>query len=341
MYPDNTSRNQDLDNPPNAVRSDVHTLPELLDESGYETRFLTAIETAAIPIDGRFKSMKRRHDADAATLLGEMENWWNSEAGPKFGYVQLGDLHEPLQPPETSYFGEIPDVEGIERWRFTSGDIQAEEFEKYRSARELLYDTLVRYVDNQIENLLSNLRNLDETIVIITSDHGEEFWEYVDFEKSHFEDSRGIYGVGHGHALVPPVLEVPIITNVIGIPSATTHQSLVDVVPTILRELGVDTSLTFDGDPLQEVTQEDRPILSQEIAYGPNQISVTTDGVHMIYIPATDRYLLIDFETGKRITDKDTEKRLWEYLPQERVTGSNIDVSSDVQERLSDLGYTE
>lgn len=325
---------------PNGVRDDVYTLAEILDASGYETKFLTAIGTAAIPIEGRFKSMQQRHDADAATLLSEMRDWWNEESRPRFGYVQLGDLHEPLREPDTEYFGEIPDIEGVSRWRFTSGDTDSEAFEEYRSARERLYDTLVRYVDEQIERTLDDV-DLDDTVVIVTSDHGEEFWEYTDFERAHFEDSRGISGVGHGHALVPPVIDVPIATTIEGLPSPESRRSLTDIVPTVLRELGVDLPLDFDGAPLQDTSRADEPVLSQEIAYGPNQISVTENDHHFIYVPVDDRSVLIDFETGEPITDSAVAERLLEHVPRERATGSDVALSADVQERLSDLGYAE
>lgn len=340
-YPEDSSRNQDLDNPPQGVRDDVYTIAELLDANGYETRFITAIGTAAIPIEGRFKSMRQRHDADAETLLSEIRDWWNTESGPKFGYVQLGDLHEPLHEPDTKYFGDIPDIEGIDRWRFTSGDIEGEEFEKYRSARGLLYDTLVRYIDEQIESTLGELTELDDTLVIVTSDHGEEFWEYKKFEETHFEDSRGISGVGHGHALVPPVVEVPIVTNIEGVPSTASRRSTTDIVPTILQELAAEVSFDFDGNPLQDASHSDEPVLSQEIAYGPNQISVTENGDHLIHVPVDNQSIVIDFETGETITNPEIEDYLLEYVPRERTTGSNVDLSEDVQDRLSDLGYAE
>lgn len=340
-YPDDSSRNQDLNNPPNGVRNDVYTIAELLDANGYETKFLTAIGTAAIPIDGRFKSMQRRHDADAETLLAELKDWWNSNSGPKFGYVQLGDLHESLHEPDTAYFGEIPDVEGIGRWRFTSGDVDSEAFEEYRSARELLYDTLVRYVDEQIERTLEDLADLEDTVVIVTSDHGEEFWEYKEFEETHFEDSRGISGVGHGHALVPPVVDVPIATNIEDLPSTDSRRSLTDIVPTVLRELGAEQSFDFDGYPLQDESHADEPVLSQEIAYGPNQISVIKNSNQLIHVPVDNRSILIDFETGDPIPDAELKERFLEYVPRERATGSDVDLSEDVQDRLSDLGYAE
>jgi hypothetical protein len=340
-YPDDYSRDQDFSNPPNGIRDDIYTIAELLDKNGYETKFLTAIGTAAVPIEGRFKSMERYHDADAKMLLSELQDWWNSESAPKFGYVQLGDLHEPLHEPDTTPFGEIPDIDGIDRWRFTSGNIDSEEFERYRSARGLLYDTLVRYIDLQISRTLDELADVDETIVVVTSDHGEEFWEYKDFEETHFEDFRGISGVGHGHALVPPVVEVPIATNIEGLPSSKSRQSLTDIVLTILEELSADLSFDFDGYPLQDESHADEPVLSQEIAYGPNQVSVTKNGIHLIHVPVDGRSIVTDFETGDLISDTENKENLLKHIPRKHADGSDIDLSEDVQERLSDLGYTE
>lgn len=340
-YADDSSRNQDLNNPPNGIREDVYTLAEFLGSSGYKTKFITAVGTAAIPLEGRFKAVQRHHDANAEVVLSKIRDWWSTESGPKFGYVQLEDLHEPLHEPETTPFGEIPDVDGIDRWRFTSGGIQNEEFEQYRSARELLYDTLVHQVDKQIERVLGELKELNETLVVVTSDHGEEFWEYKQFEEENFDDSRGISGVGHGHALVPPVVEVPIVTNIDEVPSVGSRRSTTDIVPTILQELGVEPSIAFDGNPLQDAFYADEPVLSQEVAYGPNQISVTDGEAHLIYVPMDDRSVLIDFETGNPIIDSSLEAELLRNVPQERVTGSDVDLSEDVQAQLSDLGYTE
>lgn len=189
--------------------------------------------------------------------------------------------------------------------------------------------------------MLDKLTGLEDTIVIVTSDHGEEFWEFKDFEEAHFDDSRGISGVGHGHALVPPVISVPVATNIGDIPPSESRRSLTDIVPTVLQELGVEMPFDFDGDPLQNSSHADDPVLSQEVAYGPNQISVTENNKHLIYVPVDDESVVIDFETGEPITDTEVEEQLLEYVPRERKTGSDVNLSEDVQDRLSDLGYAE
>jgi len=338
-YSSDTSRNQDLSNPPHSVRDDVHTLAELLAAAGYETRFDTAITTAALPIRGRFKTTNIRNQTDAGELLSGTVEWWNDTTGPKFAYVQLGDLHEPLAWPDAEPFGSIPKIDGIERWRYEDGNVDAPGFSEYREGRELLYDSLLRYVDAEIERALEELTGIEDTVVVVTSDHGEEFWEYAAFEREHFEDPRGVAGVGHGHALVPPVIEVPILTNVADI-GGSDRVSIVDIVPTLLYELGAHDQHRTSGVPLQGGGSTD-PVLSEEIAYGPNQIGVTDGDDHLIYVPEHDRSILLDFSTGETRTEQDREAELLEHVPDQKVTGSAVELSQDVQDQLSDLGYTE
>jgi arylsulfatase A-like enzyme len=340
-YEEDSSRNYDHSQPPNGVRDDVYTIAEILGANGYNTKFLTAIGTASAPIRGRFKQMELYHDAGAGTLLSDMTHWWNNESSPKLGYVQLGDLHEPLHEPEQLHFGEIPDINGLSRWRYTSGNTNGEKAEDFRSARELLYDSVLRDIDKKLEKSLDNLTDMNDTVVIITSDHGEEFWEYQKFEETHFEDSRGVQGFGHGHALVPPVIEVPILTNVQGIASSDSMRSSTDIVPTILYELGVNISFDLDGYPLQESPDDREAILSEEIAYGPNQISATQSKNHLIYIPSKDKHVMIDFKSGELVGKSGVEEHLLQQIPEYRISGTDITVSKKIQNQLSELGYAE
>lgn len=338
-YPNDSARNQDLSNPPNSVRDDVYTLSELLAGAGYETAFFTAIETAAIPIRGRFPKMVRRHNAQCEELLRELEAWWTNQTGPRFGYVQLGDLHEPLQHSSKTPFGEIPDIDGIDRWRFQDGNIGGEEFENYREGKNRYYDTVLHNVDQAIAGLLNGLEDIDNTLVVVTSDHGEEFWEFVDFEREYFDDPRDVYGVGHGHALVPPVLDVPIVTNIDEMSENEARRSTVDILPTVLEEIGANPNLDLDGIELQRERSE--PVLCQEIAYGANQMSVTRADEHLIHEPESGQSIIMNFETGVVNEDAKLAAELSEHLPGSRRIGENVKLSEDVEERLSELGYTE
>jgi len=172
---------------------------------------------------------------------------------------------------------------------------------------------------------------------VVTSDHGEEFWEFRDLERERFEDPRGIAGVGHGHALVPPVLEVPILSDDVDIAETDGYVSTIDIVPSILRELGAAESYGIDGQSLAE--ESARPILSQEIAYGPNQISVTEGRDHLIVVPHRDELLLMDFETGEVVRDSDRVTHLESHLPSGRTVGTEVALDEETKGRLADLGY--
>lgn len=136
------------------------------------------------------------------------------------------------------------------------------------------------------------------------------------------------------------MLEVPIATNIDAVEESTNLTSLVDIVPTVLRELGASDELSFDGVPLQ-VADRGEPVLSQEIAYGPNQISVTDNSDHLIYIPQTDASFLVDFENGEEIVDEQLEAELLGHVPTEKKQGAAVELTSDVKAQLSDLGYAE
>ena len=114
--------------------------------------------------------------------------------------------------------------------------------EKERQDFICLYDGEIRYTDERlIKPLLSRLKQLalyDRTMIIITSDHGEEFFDHGGWE--------------HGHTLYNELLKVPLI---IKFPNSKFRGkriesivSLVDVMPTVLEEMGIDDkNLGLDG----------------------------------------------------------------------------------------------
>ena len=140
-------------------------------------------------------------------------------------------------------------LEDDSRWRhldlmsFLGGmqGIFKELTEKERQNIIGLYDGEIRYTDEQlIGPLIATLKDLglyDRTMIIFTSDHGEEFFEHR--------------GWGHGHSLYDESLKVPLI---IKFPESRfkgkrIHDiiSLVDIFPTVLEEMGIERS-GFDID---------------------------------------------------------------------------------------------
>jgi arylsulfatase A-like enzyme len=102
------------------------------------------------------------------------------------------------------------------------------------------YASEVRYVDSQIGRFLRRLDELglaDETAILFTSDHGEEFGEHG--------------GQWHGD-LYPEDLRVPLLVHVPGSPARRIDAParLIDVAPTLLDALGLATPDSVDGDSL-------------------------------------------------------------------------------------------
>jgi arylsulfatase A-like enzyme len=102
-----------------------------------------------------------------------------------------------------------------------------------------LYDAEIRQLDAELERLLAGLAELgleDRTLVIVTSDHGEEFQEHG--------------GVLHGRTMYEEVLRVPLILRGPGVPADRRVAELAlvaDVAPTLLGWLGVLPAEPLDG----------------------------------------------------------------------------------------------
>jgi arylsulfatase A-like enzyme len=111
-----------------------------------------------------------------------------------------------------------------------------------------LYDGEIKYTDELfIRPLISQLKKLglyDQSMIILTADHGEEFYEHKGWE--------------HGHSLYNENIHVPLI---IKFPHSK-HRGkkvestarLIDILPTILEEVGIKKkNLNFDGRDLSEL----------------------------------------------------------------------------------------
>jgi arylsulfatase A-like enzyme len=94
-----------------------------------------------------------------------------------------------------------------------------------RNPAKALYDGEVWYTDHHLGRLLDFIAAqpwADRTVIVVTSDHGEAFGEH------------GM--TGHGVDLWEPLVRVPLVVYVPGVPAHRVHvkRSLVDLVPTLL-----------------------------------------------------------------------------------------------------------
>jgi arylsulfatase A-like enzyme len=111
-----------------------------------------------------------------------------------------------------------------------------------------LYDASLRQTDVHLGRLFAFLGEaglLDTTLVVVTSDHGEEFLEHG--------------GVLHGHSQYQELAQVPLVLRGPGVAEGRRLRdpvSLVDVVPTALGLLGLPTPEDLDGLPLHPLWQK-------------------------------------------------------------------------------------
>src|SRR6185503_7210932 len=102
-----------------------------------------------------------------------------------------------------------------------------------------MYDAEIRQLDDTLGRFLAWLDErgeLAETLLVVTSDHGEEFQEHG--------------GILHGRTQFQEVLRVPLVFAGPGVPAGAvieTPVDLVDLVPTVLSCTGVASTVARDG----------------------------------------------------------------------------------------------
>ncbi|AFK22066.1 sulfatase [Pyrococcus sp. ST04] len=287
------------------IRSSILTLPEILFTFDYDIYFSAAIEVAIYSMRNRVIYKRYQSDTPAEKLLNDLKKWILKRKRPFFAYLHLGDIHEPLVPPNKfrNYFGKVKNIPNLERWDFRRPEEQkGKEFNEYMINRMLLYDNTLKYIDYAIEQFYSFLEDsglLDTTILVITADHGEEFWEHAKLEAENFYDPRGYYGVGHGHNVFNEIIEVPILLD----GAVKSHGDYVknrvssaDITPTILNLLGVSHNLTFDGQDLFKVKNKKRPLLSEAVGYGYEKKALILGRYKLIYSPDDNVQWLFDLK---------------------------------------------
>jgi arylsulfatase A-like enzyme len=165
--------------------------------------------------------------------------WIDSDRRPFFVFLNYLDVHDPYRPPEPYLHRytaiKDPASRASEHW-----DWFAHLTPRQRQGAMDAYDGAINYVDDHIYRLLEQLRQrgLDRnTVVVITSDHGESFGEH------------GL--MTHGSSLYRELIHVPLILWGPGrIPAGTeidTPVSLTALPATLLEEAGEAQHPDFPG----------------------------------------------------------------------------------------------
>jgi len=273
------------------LKGNILTLSEILALFDYATYFNSGIDLAMLSVRRRFHEQKLNSLTDAEVILNDLKDWIGEQKDNFFAHVHLKDLHEPITPPQKfyNYFGKVKKLYKIEYWgNFQKPENQkGREFEEFKENKILLYDNTLKYVDYTLEQFYAFLEDrglMNNTILIITADHGEEFWDHTELETKYFYDVRGYAGIGHGHSVFNELIQVPLIMTGPEIPKKEEDKfvSGVDIAPTLLDLLGIQHNILFDGMNVFRAPKK-RLILSENTIHGHEKKALIYGKLKFIY----------------------------------------------------------
>ncbi len=206
--------------------------------------------------------IRERRNTNASNVFGEAASWIEKNKAKRFFvYVQTIDPHVPYDPPDeflkmydpTPYSGQVQNrrthlmldeaKKNPKKFKFTKRD---------KERIEALHDGEISYHDRQFGRFLKKLRELgleENTIVVVTSDHGEEFQEHGSW--------------GHGHSVYQELLGVPLMFRWPGVIPGGLRVgpvvSTMDIGPTVLEATGVPIPRRFEGRSLLGFMRGDWP----------------------------------------------------------------------------------
>lgn len=291
--------------------------------------------------------------------LADLVSQWLRDQGKRdfFLWVHFYDPHAPWEPPPAYLKGLEPPpgmgprLTAAEHLAIRLGERVPSPVERDWMRR--LYQAEVRSVDGAVGSLMADLKRsglYDGTLIVLLSDHGEEFWDHG--------------GIGHGHTLYGELLRVPFLMKLPGstprtldvpISTASVAATILDLTGTPLpRDYPAARSLAplLRGQPLPTepllATGLQRIEERQAVLFGDFKlIRWQTSGRQELYDVARDPGEKTDLSVsqpgrtaeGARLLDRieaesDRARKRLRITRRERVP-----IDPETRERLKALGY--
>jgi arylsulfatase A-like enzyme len=162
---------------------------------------------------------------------------------PFFLYLHFMDPHSPYWPPEPYdkhfdplYKGEITGQSHKQLDQIMLGKVKFSQQDLEHLVAQ--YDAEILYFDSELRALFADIESLgllENSIIIFTSDHGEEFFEHGKLL--------------HGYTLYQEQLRVPLIILGKGIPKRRIRSTVssLDILPSLLSLLNIKENTRFQG----------------------------------------------------------------------------------------------
>lgn len=350
----------------NFLQDEFFLLPEVLKEVGYTTGGIVSHNflNSEWGFDQGYDSFNEEHigfqedisspgvAADAVAFIDQQ-----TEDAPFFLFLHFFDphynylLHDQYDfPAGLDYEGPLEpgtDIARIREMELNESDME------YLHA---LYDSEIAFTDEHIGRVLDHLRSkgqLKNTLVVLTTDHGEEF------------DERGY--IGHGHELFNEAINVPLILKYPKDFSRSPEAgsiveetvSLVDLFPTILDVLGLEVGHEIEGRSLLASPAEpgtaQRPAFSQNSRLKEVNAVVVGDLKLVYYYADSDparQFGLYDMRSdpdetvnliGERVEEAEKMKKVlfdWrDRIEQAEEALDEIDLNPEQIKLMKKLGY--
>lgn len=236
---------------------------------------------------------------------------------PYFGYFHTIGPHAPYNQDENEGFAPYRDRFAIYESAF---DFKGHDYKKAGSAvtegdvmqARGYYDAEVAYFDGEhvgpILDWLRDSGNYDDTLIIITADHGESLYEYEDW--------------AHGHALHEEVIRVPLIVKMPrgypSLPAGTRIDEVVetiDLFPTLCEFVDIAAPESIQGESLLPLLRGDRATDPTAFAVSEHAIVSTTE-VLAASVQTRDSKFIERYpvEAGRHVLDLAFETDSTEFL---------------------------
>ncbi len=294
-----------------------------------------------------------------ASYIDKLLGWLESVRNRKFFlFIHTFDVHEPYNPP-APYFDlytkgrcegkHLRTSRGIIPWKLDTSRFTPEEIDYIMA----VYDGGINYVDDQLGKIFDKLGHLginDNTIIIVTADHGQGFNEHGDLQ--------------HGYTPYIELVHVPLIMKGPEIPRNRTYDNSIqhiDIVPTILEVLNIRQRKEMQGRSLSALmknyeTKEDFKTYSFGLTRKrpPIRFSMSLRTKEWTYIMTKKR----PDELYDRINDPKEHNNIIEKRPliaqklKEELKGfiaitseakphaaEKVDIDEELKEQLKSLGY--
>ena len=237
---------------------------------------------------------------DDGAVIDEAIDRFNDADPPRFLWIHQMGSHRPYGTGEDAVPGELDRKAEASGGRHWFGSSEVTPGER-ETILDAYRDALGR-VDSRVERLHDELAT-EDPVFAFTADHGDEFGEEGYY-----------YHQGYRRRVADSITRVPLVLK--GITPIGDRCSLLDIAPTLAGSVDADVPDIWQGNDLQETTTD------QTVTVAPWHEKATLAWQ--------------DFE--RKVVALDAEISMSEG--DEEIGVERADVSTDVEERLRDLGYS-